>query len=551
MEVGTEEEPYTSKLTITMHGERYGAYIPKFGNKCIGVHYSTLDMHGTPHAFTWTSLHTTAEIGTDTIVVLGDVDWEVGDEIVIASTDLGIEDNEIPGEGDNSEQRTITAIGTYNTVDDTRTITLDRALLYEHYAAVDTYGVDETIEMRAEVGLLTRNVLFQGDPETSLDNKYGATIMLHSPGDETVIGRVENVEFFNVGQAFQLGRYPIHYHMVGEVTKSYVKRNTFHNSFNRGTTIHGVHYLTISHNVYYHCMGHNVFIEDGVETHNYVAYNLVVASRASHSILNTDTTPASFWITNPDNIWVGNHAAGGARYGFWFDLQDNSIGPSASPDICPINFKLGEFRDNVAHSMGRYGLRIFHKHKPRTYPCQAVVFDEEAYAAGTDPYHSNPVIPAYYRNFIGYKCGRNGVIAEDLGAVRFINFKTVDNILAGIEVNKIIDVRDDSWGAAYVEDALLVGRSHKSIADPTTFQGTAQDSSFSAENLSPHGIITPQRDFWTVKNARFYNFDFNEAAALGSCSHCFKAPATDSDGRTVKFEDLYIDDATVTKRVRH
>ena len=55
------------------------------------------------------------------------------------------------------------------------------------------------VEMRAEVGLLTRNVKFQGDPATSADNQYGAHIMIHSPGDESCIGRIENVEFFNVG----------------------------------------------------------------------------------------------------------------------------------------------------------------------------------------------------------------------------------------------------------------------------------------------------------------------------------------------------------------
>ena len=46
--------------------------------------------------------------------------------------------------------------------------------------------------MRAEVGVLTRNVVFQGDSE-SQDNQYGAHIMLHSPGDESVEGRIENI----------------------------------------------------------------------------------------------------------------------------------------------------------------------------------------------------------------------------------------------------------------------------------------------------------------------------------------------------------------------
>jgi hypothetical protein len=56
--------------------------------------------------------------------------------------------------------------------------------------------------MRAEVALLTRNVVFRGDPETSAANQFGAHIMLHSMGDESSIGRIEYIELRDVGQAF-------------------------------------------------------------------------------------------------------------------------------------------------------------------------------------------------------------------------------------------------------------------------------------------------------------------------------------------------------------
>ena len=69
--------------------------------------------------------------------------------------------------------------------------------------------------------------------------------MMASPGDESVIGRIENIEVYNAGQAFKLGRYPIHYHMIGTVQKSYIKHNAIHQTYNRATTIHGVHYLTV------------------------------------------------------------------------------------------------------------------------------------------------------------------------------------------------------------------------------------------------------------------------------------------------------------------
>ena len=48
-------------------------------------------------------------------------------------------------------------------------VTLDQPLKYKHYAGRQNFG-SQFIEMRAEVGLLSRNVVFRGDPETSAKN---------------------------------------------------------------------------------------------------------------------------------------------------------------------------------------------------------------------------------------------------------------------------------------------------------------------------------------------------------------------------------------------
>jgi hypothetical protein len=80
-------------------------------------------------------------------------------------------------------------------------ITIDTPLLYKHYSS--SYTVDNNvIEMRAEVGLLTRNILFRGDPENSYNMEFGAHIMLHSTGDESLTGRLSYIELYDVGQAF-------------------------------------------------------------------------------------------------------------------------------------------------------------------------------------------------------------------------------------------------------------------------------------------------------------------------------------------------------------
>ena len=107
--------------------------------------------------------------------------------------------------------------------------------------------------------------------------------------------------------------------MIGTVHKSLVQGNAIHQTYNRAVTIHGVHYFKIFDNVAYDTMGHTFFIEDAAETKCRLERNLSVMTKRSWSLLNTDQTPSSFWITHPDNIFKGNHAAGSDRYGFWYD----------------------------------------------------------------------------------------------------------------------------------------------------------------------------------------------------------------------------------------
>jgi hypothetical protein len=43
-------------------------------------------------------------------------------------------------------------------------------------------------------------------------------------------------------------------------------------------------------------MGHTYFFEDGVETGSTLVGNLGMLTRVSNAMLNTDTTPATFWV---------------------------------------------------------------------------------------------------------------------------------------------------------------------------------------------------------------------------------------------------------------
>jgi hypothetical protein len=131
-------------------------------------------------------------------------------------------------------------------------------------------------------------------------DQFGAQIMMSQPPNtnnlELVKARFSNVEFFHVGQAFRLGRYPIHFHMNGDMPSSYVKECVIHESFNRATNIHATNYLTIEANVIYNIRGGAYFLEDGIEIGNVFKNNLAVFVVASQSLINEDVTPGILYV---------------------------------------------------------------------------------------------------------------------------------------------------------------------------------------------------------------------------------------------------------------
>lgn len=117
---GTEQHPYQHKLTFVMYGSYYGPQLPMFGNKGIGCMECFISIHGQVRNFPWTELASTANIGTNTITVQDPVDWQIGEEIVIASTSFDHYE---------AERRTITAING-------KTIQLNASLIHQHFAGI-------------------------------------------------------------------------------------------------------------------------------------------------------------------------------------------------------------------------------------------------------------------------------------------------------------------------------------------------------------------------------------------------------------------------------
>jgi len=142
-----------------MHGAKYDPTVPIYGQKVIGVRNGVLEMHGKKRANdrVWTELGATATKADTEITLAEAVDWAVGETIVIASSDF---------EGRNAEKRTITEVAGTT---DAPILKFATALKYTHYGVIETHE-GTSFNLRAEVGLLTRNIKYRGDPQTSATN---------------------------------------------------------------------------------------------------------------------------------------------------------------------------------------------------------------------------------------------------------------------------------------------------------------------------------------------------------------------------------------------
>ncbi|XP_066293957.1 cell surface hyaluronidase-like [Branchiostoma lanceolatum] len=305
--------------------------------------------------------------------------WQSGDHIVLASTDYNMEQAEefqlLPCPECSDHQ-----------------VKISGQVRYTHFGEIS-----DDVDLRGEVGLLTRNIRFQGEVEDSCygDNfcqyfdydTYGGHLKI-LPGFKNV--HLSGIEFTRMGQQV-LGSYPVHFHMAGDVDEvggysrpTYVRELSIHHCFSRCVTIHGTHGLLVQDTVGYDTLGHCYFLEDGVEQRNVLDHNLGLVTRAG-TLLPTDRDSdmcramrdgvygnhvpkpnsecravTTFWITHPNNILTNNAAAGSLHTGIWYIFHREPTGPSegALPKYQSERAPLGRFYNNRAHSNGIDGLMI-------------------------------------------------------------------------------------------------------------------------------------------------------------------------------------------------
>ena len=435
------------------------------------------------------------------------VTWKAGDEIAIATTSDRSSMKE-------NEERTIQSVSA-----DGYKLTLTEALTYQHISITQTFG-DREVETRGEVALLTRNIKISGTMneqfvevlpaceeefdsgaafsdamQTCFAGKFGeelgsdemGAVIIVSPKYKDqflVAARIEYTEFTSVGQAFRVGRYPIHFHLPGNMSGSYIRGNSIHHSNNRACTLHDVSNLIVEHNVAYNIKGLSFFLEDGVEEYNTLQYNLAVFTRMSNSLLNPDINPASFWIVNPNNKFRHNSCAGGTHFCFWLRPAKIPDGPSYTRNYCPNKVPFDEFHNNTAHSMGWYGFWIFGQSNHATY-------DPHNGDISTG-YCSGDRIQTRIGSFTTWNNKRGFEIVSGAN-IRLENQTHMDHDFAGFEIFTARGPYGEDGPGIF--NTIIVG--HSEISDLTEGKN---------ESCIPGGIHLTDSGY-TLKDISFYNFD--------------------------------------------
>lgn len=346
LEVGTPDRPIDSQHTALIRL----SYIEGMDKKscpaivCCG---GRMDFHGTPLSHTWVKLGGNVTKGDVTVSLAEAVTgWRVGDRIIVTATHrIGY-----GRRGTLTEERTIRAI-------DGVKLTLDQPLEQDHLGSG---------EYRGEVANLSRNVTVESaNPE----GERGHTMYhRHSAGS------IGYAEFRHLGKEGVLGRYSLHFHLVGDSMRgSSVVGASIWDSGNRWLTIHGTNYLVVRDCVGYNSIGHGFFLEDGTEVFNVLDHNLAVGAkrgkRLPQQVLPFDQNEgAGFWWANSLNTFTRNVAVENGEYGFRYEATASRSlplvfaiqqpdGSQRDVDIRTLPFVRCE--DNEIHSgIGLYGFNL-------------------------------------------------------------------------------------------------------------------------------------------------------------------------------------------------
>lgn len=363
--IGTSQEPIPAKFTarIRLH---YLDGMNKADAPALACCSGRMEIHGSPMRRNWVKLAKHAEAGDDQVVLdlspLGDdekqsepvdaksLGWRVGDEVIVTASSRASGGGSFRRDKEaHTEPRTITAI-------DGAVLMLDKPLRHSHLGEG---------EFRAEVANLSRNVIIESaDPEG---------VRGHTVYHAFSRGGISYARFAHLGKEGVLGRYAIHYHLVGDTMRgSAVRGAAIVDSHNRWITIHGAQYLVVRDCIGYKSVGHGYFMEDGSEVYNLLDRNLAVHAytgrRLPKQVLPFDPNDgAGFWWANGRNTITRNVTVENDEYGYRYDMQHSRYFDARLPILQPDGghkkvdvrtIPIWRFEDNEAHAEGFYGMVV-------------------------------------------------------------------------------------------------------------------------------------------------------------------------------------------------
>jgi hypothetical protein len=349
--IGTQENPIPAKFTakIRLH---YFEGMDKKDAPAIACCSARLEIHGSPLARTWTKLAADSEAGSKIVVAQDPLTgWRVGDEVIVTATERGSEGGSYRNrlEDANTEVRKIAKL-------EGQRITLDKPLKFVHSGSG---------EFKGEVANLSRNVVIESaDP---------AGVRGHTVFHRFSRGGISYARFAHLGKEGVLGRYAIHFHLVGDTMRGGgVVGAAIVDSHNRWITIHGTNYLVVRDCIGYKSVGHGFFMEDGTEIYNLLDRNLGVhafsGKRLPNQVLPFDPNDgAAFWWSNGRNTITRNVTCENDEYGYRYDMQHSRYFDSTLPIVQPNGeekkvdvrtIPIWRFDKNEAHAEGFYGMVV-------------------------------------------------------------------------------------------------------------------------------------------------------------------------------------------------
>jgi len=381
---GSAQNPYRKKLIISL---KHSASDPVPNPSYRGIMVmmgGELSLYGDTSKSGWTKLDQTANPGDDFIHLVSRKklkskliffrkspssirttaptlarSWKVGDDIVVGPTGF-----------DPSEAESFKIVGFDAT--EPNKVYLDRQIQFTHYGEkqiIDSNSMGRvTFDERAEVANLTRSIVIRADETNGpIDESDGPNAQLggHVMSHHGASSYISGVEFYKMGHAGVMARYPFHWHHAGDASGQFIKNSSIHHSYQRCITIHKTNNVLVSNNVCYNFKGHGFFLEDGDETGNTLIRNLAIEAKApsenkillaSDDIYNSETagrfpSVSAFWISNPDNTVIHNTASGSVGSGFWMSFENQIKDGAGNVLASPIITNTRNFSYNTAHTM--------------------------------------------------------------------------------------------------------------------------------------------------------------------------------------------------------